>query len=132
MSIYITGNGPQQISLTVDIGTVGLAGTRVSINKQCNPLLPIASSADVSGDILPSKEIGSANSIQGSELLISTIIDLRIFGNIDARKAEADRVMQTYSLYGGSQGTLVDTMPDVKTVDPNFESVILIKYFSLT
>jgi hypothetical protein len=132
MSKYKTGNGPQQITLSVDIGTVGLAATRAAIDKKGNPLVPVANSLDVSGDILPSKQIGSANSIQGSDLFISTIIDLRIFGNINERKAESERIMQTYTLDGGSQGMYVDSTPDVRTVDPNFESVILVKYISLT
>lgn len=132
MSTYNTGNGPQQISLAVDIGTNGFAGTRVSLNKPGNPQLPIANSSDLSGDILPSKDIGSANSIQGSNLLISTIIDLRNFKTKKERKEESERIRQTYSLNGGSQGRLVESGPDVRTVDPNFESVILVKYFTLT
>ena len=69
MSSYKTGNGPQQISLSVDIGTIGLAGTRVSINKAGNPPIPVANSADVTGDVLPAKDIGSANSIKGTARL---------------------------------------------------------------
>ena len=80
---------------------------------------------------MPGKEIGSANSIQGSELLISTIIDLRAFKNLQERQNEAQRIRQTYSLYGGSQGTVVENQADVRTVDPDYNSVILVKYFSL-
>ena len=131
MANYKVGNGPQQISLAVDIATNGIAGTRGTLNKQGNPPIPVANSSDVTGDILPAQEIGSANSLQGSVLTISTIIDLRLFPDRNAREAESKNVKSTYMLDNGIDGHVADNNPENKIVDPEFNSVILIKLFNL-
>ncbi|MEP7169960.1 MAG: hypothetical protein ABI855_11370 [Bacteroidota bacterium] len=131
MANYKTGNGPQQISLMADIATIGLAGTRASINKAGNPPISVANSADVTGDIMPAKDIGSASSIQGSVLTISTIIDLRLIPDRKARETESKSIKSAYILDNGTDGHVVDKNPDNKIVDDDFNSVILIKLFNL-
>lgn len=130
MDTYIAGDGPQNIALTVDISTIGLAGTRANISKPGVPPISVAHSVDVTGDI-QTTNIGSANSLNGNILTISTLVDLKIIGDLEARKKEYDIIRSTYILEKGIDGHKVYDVPDNKVPANDYSTVVLVKQIIL-
>ncbi len=130
MDTYNLGDGPQQIQLTVDISTIGLAGSRANAGKPGGSAVAVAHSVDVTGDI-PITNIGDAKSLKGSTLVISTLIDLKILGDKEARKAHSDRISGKYILDNGTDGHKVHDQPDKKMPNDDYTTVILLKQFNL-
>ncbi len=131
MDTYNVGNGPQQISLAVDISTIGLAATRATVGKPNTQPVTVATSKDVTGDI-PTTDIGSANSLNGGTLVIATLIDLRIIGDETARKKEYERIGGTYTLNKGLDGLKNYPKPDSKVHADEYKTVVLVKQFKLS
>lgn len=131
MDTYKVGEGPQQIKLAVDVTTIGLAGSRASAGKPGGSPVAVAHSIDVTGDI-PITEIGEAKSLKGCTLVISTLIDLKIIGDKEARKAESDRINGKYILDNGTDGHKVFDKPDKKMPNDDYTTVILLKQINLS
>ena len=131
MDDYTTGNGPQQIDLTVDVDTIGMAATRAHVAKTGpgNPQTPVAQSNDVTGDIAK-KDIGSAANLQGQSLYVSTLIDLRTILNQPDREREFARLSSTYILDNGTDGHQVYA-PDDKVKNADCTTIILFKQVNL-
>ena len=130
MDTYNIGDGSQQIQLTVDINTIGLAGSRANAGKPGGTPVAVAHSVDVTGDI-PNSNIGDAKNLKGSTLVISTLIDLKIVGDKNARKAESDRINGKYILDNGIDGHKLYDQPDKKMPNADYTTVILLKQFNL-
>src|SRR5687768_5201823 len=118
MDTYQTGTGTQDINLTVDITTIGFAATRaITIDLSSDaPGIPVGNSGDASGDI-NDKPIGSASSLAGRRLSVLTRIDL--FGSLEERKAEFERIVANYKLENGEEGDKVFDDP-IKTAHNSF------------
>jgi hypothetical protein len=122
MQTYKVGAGTQQIMLSVDIDTVGLAATRARlvIVQSTEPGVTVATSSDATGDILPQKKIGARDSVVAKRLSVVTRIDL--LGKLPERKAEAERLTGTYQLDGGPGGSISD-FEATKKANKDFTSV---------
>jgi len=128
---YKVGNNIHAIELMVDISTHGLAGTRANVRKPSEPPIAVAHSRDVTGDVHP-KNIGAANNLEGSVLVISTLIDLKILGDLDARKDEFERITAQYVLDDGPDGRIVFDKPDSIQPSNDYTIVILFKQIQLS
>lgn len=130
MSTYRVGKGQQQIKLSVDITTIGLAASRaivVDLNSN-DPALPVAHSDNATGDIAQTK-IGTAKSLKNKRLSVLTKIDL--IGSIAEKKKESERLTGKYILDDGIDGHQIFDDPD-KIVADDFSVVILYKEIDLT
>jgi hypothetical protein len=130
MDLYKVGSGIQAIELSVDITTHGLAGTRANVRKKGEAPMAVAHSVDVTGDIHP-QDIGAANNLGGGILVISTLIDLKILGDLEARKDEFDRIEAQYILDDGPDGRIVYDKPDSIQPSNDYTVVILLKQIQL-
>lgn len=127
---YDVGKDKNEISLMVDIDTIGLAATRaiiVDLNTN-DPADPVAHSENATGDIAE-KNIGSAKKIKGKLLSILTKIDL--IGDADSNKKESERLSGKYYLDGGDDGYIYFDVPR-KRVAADFSRVILNMEIDLT
>jgi hypothetical protein len=125
MDTYNVGNGSQQISLTADIDTRGLAASRaivVDLNSTAAGK-PVAHSIDATGDI-SLKQIGSAFSLKGKRLSVFTKIDL-LGDDKDTRKKEYERLGGTYTVSGGPDGSQAFTNPTKTLIDENYLSLFV-------
>jgi hypothetical protein len=130
MDSYKTGNGPEQIVLTTDVTTIGLAATRAIINT--TPITTVAMSNDVTGDIR-NKKIGTASVLAGRILAVMTKIDLSILLEEQEREKESNNLKILYTLSGGVDGDvdfIVD--PDSVAISDDYKVVIVVKKISLT
>ena len=130
MSSYKTGTTAQNISLDVDVNTVGTAATRVSKRPtgSSGGGIPVAQSVDATGDVIKA-HLGGAASLIGNTITIATSIDL--FGNQDERKNEFERLSAIYSLSGGDEGDKDFSEADLKLHNSDFTKATLIKNVSL-
>jgi hypothetical protein len=130
MDSYKAGSGPQQIVLTVDIDTFGLAATRAVVvdMQSTDPGNTVAVSDNATGDIPPAP-IGSADSLKGKRLSVFTKIDL--LGDEASRKKEIKRLSGTYILDNGIDGHKVFGKPE-KIVTDDLFTVFLHKKIDLT
>ena len=129
MSTYQTGNGTGQISLAVDISTIGLAASRaITINlNNTDPGKPVAHSENATGDI-PTQSIGQAAVLQG--LRISVVTQVSFWGDDAQRKAQYNSLTATYTLDGGTDGEKTYNDPKI-TVDAGFNVAIVNKNIDL-
>ena len=132
METYNTGNGSQQISLTVDITTIGLAASRAIVGEpgSGNPPVSVGHSMDATGDISLT-DIGAASTLAGKTLNVMTSIDLSIVGDENERKAEVKRIQSTVILDNGIDGYKKFTDSGTKTVAQDFSKVIINSQFKL-
>lgn len=133
METYKTGNGPQQINLTVDITTIGLAVSRAiaGVPGSGNPPTSVAHSNDATGDIALT-EIGAASALAGKTLNVMSSVDLSIIGDENERKAEANRVQCVVTLDNGIEGHKEFKNTGIRTVAPDFSKVLINSDFKLT
>jgi hypothetical protein len=132
MDTYNVGIGPQQINLTVDISTNGLAASRAIAGKPGIGNSPVAHSVDATGDI-PKTAIGTASSLNGMRLSIMTKIDLSAIRDKDTRKKESENTNASFILDNGTDGQKVFTLKDEdKTSSDDFNNVVIYKEISLT
>lgn len=124
MDTYNTGTGTQQISLAVDIDTIGLAASRaIVVDVIAGTGVSVAHSVDATGDIAL-VAIGSAGSLQGKRLTIFTRIDL-LGPDIGERKKEFNRLSGSYSLNGGQGGNQNYKSLDKSAIDSSYVTIIL-------
>lgn len=125
MSSYKTGTTSPNISLGVDIDTIGIAATRASkrLTGSADSGVAVAHSENATGDITNS-DIGDAMSLSGSTLTVATFINL--FGNQEERKAEFDKLSAIYSFSGGDDGAVEFSPPDLKLHNNDYTRVTLI------
>src|SRR5689334_12764666 len=91
MSSYKTGTTAPDISLNVDVDTIGTAATRVSKRPtgSSGGGIAVAHSVDATGDVT-NAHLGGAASLSGNTLTIATSINL--FGDEDEREKEFERI----------------------------------------
>ena len=124
MDTYNTGAGAQQVSLAVDIDTIGLAASRaIVVDVIAGTGVSVAHSVDATGDIAL-VVIGSAGSLQGKRLTIFTRIDL-LGPDINERKKEFNRLSGSYSLSGGLGGNQNYKSVDKSAIDSSYVTIIL-------
>ncbi len=101
--IYDLGMDTNQISLSVTVGTVGIAHTRVNIARSGGQNTNIAESNVESGNI-PEKNIGNASELRNSYIVIHTMID---FSNIEKElwPNQKEKLIIRYYLNGGFSGS---------------------------
>jgi hypothetical protein len=130
MSTYKTGTTSPDISLSVDVDTIGPAASRASKRPtgSSGGGTAVAHSVDATGDIT-NAHLGGAASLNGNTLTIATSINL--FGDEDEREEEFERLSATYFLSGGDEGDK-DFSPDLKLHNADFTRVTLVKNISLT
>jgi hypothetical protein len=131
MSSYKAGTTAPDISMNVNIDTVGTAATRVSKRPtgSSGGGIAVAHSVDATGDVT-NAHLGGAASLSGNTLTIATSINL--FGDQDEREKEFERVSATYSLSGGDDNDKDFSPPDLKLHNSDFTRATLIKNISLT
>lgn len=130
MEQYQTGTGTQNILLTVDISTLGLAATRailVDLNSSATGI-SVASSHDASGDI-PSTSIGKAGDICNRRLSIITKIDL-LGDDAASRQREFENLRASYEIRNGAAGVGEFTKPE-KKADVDFKTGYLYMHIDL-
>ena len=124
MNTYNAGTGPQQISLAVDIDTIGLAASRaIVVDVIAGTGAAVAHSVDATGDIAL-VAIGSASSLQGKRLTVFTRIDL-LGPDINERKKEFNRLSGSYSLSGGQAGNQNYKSVDKTAIDNTYVTIFL-------
>jgi hypothetical protein len=130
MSSYKTGTTSPDISLDVDVDTIGTAASRASKRPtgSSGGGIAVAHSVDATGDIT-NAHLGGAGSLSGNTLTIATSINL--FGDKDERKAEFEKLSATYFLFGGEEGAKEFPQPDLKLHNSDFTKATLIKNISL-
>jgi len=129
MSFYKTGITSPDISLNVDVDTIGTAATRASKRPTgSGGGTAVAHSVDATGDIT-NAHLGGAASLSGNSITIATSINL--FGDKEERKAEFERLSATYRLSGGDEGSKDFPEPDLKLHNSDFSKATLIKNISL-
>lgn len=130
MSSYQTGTTSQDISLDVDIDTIGTAATRASkrLSGTSGGGIAVAHSVDATGDIT-NAHLGGAISLSGNTLTIATSASL--FGDKEERKIEFERLSAIYILSGGDEGTKEFSQPDLKLHNADFTKATLVKNISL-
>ena len=123
MATYQVGNGTQQIIMTVDIDTFGLAASRAVVfdTETNDPTRKVGCSTNATGDI-PQTPIGQAISLQNKQLSVLTKIDL--IGDASFKQNECGRLGGKYILDDGLDGLKEFDNPE-KTVADDFSSVIL-------
>jgi hypothetical protein len=129
MSTYQAGNATGQVSLTVDISTVGLAASRaitIDLNSS-NPGKPVAHSENATGDIY-TKEIGQAAALQNLRLSVVTQVDF--WGDDAERKSQFDSLGAKYVLDGGTGGEQTYADPEVD-VDASYRVAMVSKSIDL-
>ena len=94
MDNYDVGIGTEQIMLDVNVGTVGVTATVVTVNNE-----KIASSKD--GNNIVNVNIGSADKLKNSDLIIQTMIDISHIEN-DLRTKAIENTVINYCLKGSS------------------------------
>src|SRR5215813_13254466 len=126
MDSYKTGKTAPNISLDIDVDTLGTAATRVTKRPAGAPTggIAVAHSVDATGDVT-NAHLGGAASLTGNTLIMATLINL--FGDDDERQAEFNRLSATYSLSGGDEGDKEFPAPDLKVHNSDFTRVSLIK-----
>lgn len=130
MDSYKVGNGNQQVVLTADVTTIGLAATRAIVNS--SPITTVAMSNDVTGDILE-KEIGIAGHLVNRTLAVMSKIDLSIFLTEQERKKEYENLKISYALSGGDDGEKdFNIEPEFVVPSDDYKVVIIVKKISLT
>ena len=130
MATYQVGNGTQQINMTVDIDTFGLAASRAAVFDIAtqDPSHKVGCSTGATGDI-PQTQIGQAFSLQNKQLSVLTKIDL--IGDATFKQKESVRLGGKYILDGGLDGYKVFDNPEKKVAD-DFSSVILAMLIDFT
>jgi len=129
MSTYKVGIQSQQIKLSVDINTFGLAASRAIVLDMAStaPGITVAKSQNATGDI-PRKNIGTAVMLANKRLSILSKIDL--VGSDEDNELEAGRVGAKYILDDGEEGHIEFDDP-VKKIAADFSTVILFKVIDL-
>ncbi len=123
MDTYVVGNTSQQIKLALDVDTIGMAASRAFVdNGPDGDLNSVAQSENATGDI-GQKRIGAASELQNHLLIIVTRIGL--FGTLNERKKEFDRLSGTCLLSEGLEGFKEFVNPKKRKVG-NFERAELV------
>lgn len=124
MKNYSVGNGAQQITLDVNITTIGLAATRavVGIPGSGTPT-PVAHSSNATGDI-PSTSIGLPADLQGKTLSVMTKVDLSIIQDANDRQKEFERITSAVTLNNGADGNKTFP-PDIKQNSDDYATAII-------
>ena len=130
MKTYKAGVTSPNISLNVDVDTIGTAATRANTRPtgSSGGGTAVAHSVDATGDIT-NTHLGGGASLVGNTLTIATLINL--FGDKAERKKEFDRLSATYTLSGGDEGVKVFPKPDLKLNNTDFSRVTLVKNIRL-
>ena len=130
MDSYKTGSAAPDISLDVDVDTIGTAATRASKRPSGSSGggTAVAHSVDATGDIT-NAHLGGAASLKGNTLTIATFINL--FGDKDERKKEFEKLNAIYFLSGGDEGDKDFPEPDLKLHNTDFSKATLIKNIKL-
>jgi hypothetical protein len=100
---YTTGIDDNEISISVNIGTPGLANTIVFQFPGGGQKKKIAESTVDNGNIT-TKKIGKGSELKGSYLKVRTIIDFRSI-NPSQWEQLADNIVAKFTLSGGFSGT---------------------------
>lgn len=127
---YEVGLDSNLICLGVSVGTPGVAYTVADIVRSGVDSVEIGESNDDSGNIVP-KQIGSAERLRGSNLLIQAVVD---FGAFD--KAQREQLCQdlqvTCRVSGGLSGDkFFETDLDDRKVSPNKKIEMVTKLIQL-
>jgi len=119
INTYNIGTGTGQITLEVDISTVGLAATQAIVIKVSgdDDGTKVASSDDATGNI-PSQPIGDFDLLKGKRLTVFTKISLTDSDPV-ARANQAAATSGIYILDGGDGGTQTYTNTTRDYKDPN-------------
>jgi hypothetical protein len=127
---YDVGGDTSQISLMVDIDTIGLAATRAIVLdlSTTDPAVPVGHSENATGDIKEGN-IGTGKQLKGKLLSVLTKIDL--IGDAAANKTESERLSGKYYIDGGKDGYIYFDAP-VKVIATDFSRVILNMEIDLT
>ncbi len=130
MEQYHVGTENEEISLAVDISTLGLAATRAILVEVASSLpgTSVASSHDASGDI-PGVLIGKAADIINHRLTIVTKVDL-IGNDYETRKKEFEQMTAKYELWAGVGTQTRFSKPD-KKADADFQAAYLYMHIDL-
>ncbi|MCZ4222168.1 hypothetical protein [Pedobacter rhodius] len=124
MGTYKTGDGQTEISLSVDINTLGLAASRAIVLLISDPssAKAVAHSENATGDIAK-KIIGTSNGLQNRRLSILTKVDL-LDSDLEQRKAQYNNITANYVLSGGTDGSVTFNTP-LKSVDAKYKTALI-------
>ena len=127
---YDVGIDTSQISLMVDIDTVGLAATRAIVLdlNTTDPAKPVGHSENATGDI---REVSIGTGKQLKNKLLSVLTKIDLIGDADANKKESERLSGKYYLDGGKDGYIYFDAP-VKVIADDNSRVILNMEIDLT
>lgn len=129
METYKAGSGTSPISVSTDLRTIGLAGSRATLFVPGSdmPARPVAHSIDATGDI-PVTVIGPASDVEGKRISIMSKIDLSIVGDTEAREREFNQLSASYYLEGGEeQSKEFIAEPEEITHAPDFMTALIYK-----
>ncbi|MFF5380292.1 MULTISPECIES: hypothetical protein [Pedobacter] len=123
---YNIGTSNGQVSLSVDITTVGLAASRASvlIVSDNSPGVPVAHSVDATGDIA-NQAIGKGTFLKGKRLTVFTLVNLT-GTDPESRATEAAAIRGSYTLSGGNDGTKTFNSPLKSYQDPSCYVIFII------
>ncbi|HML84016.1 MAG TPA: hypothetical protein PKE52_02550 [Bacteroidales bacterium] len=94
---YDTGLGKSEIKLQVEVGTVAIAYTIVSLRKKGETFI------DIKGDI-PAFVLSHADELKGASLVISTQLDFAFLSEKE-RELAVSKLKIRYTLSGGFSAT---------------------------
>ena len=100
---YDTGLGKSEIKLQVEVGTVAIAYTIVSLRKKGETFIDIKESNATSGDI-PAFVLSPADELKGASLVISTQLDFAFLSEKE-RELAVSKLKIRYTLSGGFSAT---------------------------
>jgi len=116
---YNIGASTAQITLKLDINTIGLAASRAFYLDAASTATgtAVAHSVDATGDI-DTTEVGDYTILKGMRLATFTMIALTGADAV-ARQSEADACTAECTVNGGDDGSKNYTNPDKNYLDPN-------------
>jgi|GEM_PF-3398456 len=123
---YDTGMDNNSIKIEVKIGTVGVAYTASYLFRTGGQSTKLSESNEESGNI-PESEIGKADYLRKSYIVIRTMID---FGHLTDQEREiaVDNIRTAYIFLGGFSGSQnYNYDNDDLTITPDKKSAIIIK-----
>ncbi|GGH18020.1 hypothetical protein [Mucilaginibacter phyllosphaerae] len=116
---YTIGASTAQITLELNVNTIGLAASRVFYLDVAGTGAgkAVAHSVDATGDIATAP-VGNFSTLKGMRLATFTKISL-IGADADARQTEANNCTAECTIDGGDGGIKTYTNPDKTYLDPN-------------